>query len=57
MEVEIKQEDTPEEIEKKLKVFSDKVTEDKKTRLSKYFGVLNLNEDPLALQKKWRDEW
>lgn len=25
--------------------------------LSKYCGVLSLNEDPLELQKKWRDEW
>jgi hypothetical protein len=25
--------------------------------LSKYCGVLSLNEDPLELQKKWRDDW
>lgn len=29
----------------------------RKTDLSKYCGVLSLNEDPLELQKKWRDEW
>lgn len=57
MEVEIKQEDTPEEIEKKLKVFSKRISEDKKNRLSKFFGVLKLQEDPLTLQRKWRDEW
>ena len=28
-----------------------------KRDLSKYCGVLSLNEDPLELQKKWRDEW
>lgn len=25
--------------------------------VKKYCGVLNLKEDPLELQKKWRDEW
>jgi len=25
--------------------------------LHKYCGVLKLKEDPLVLQKKWRDEW
>ncbi|MBX2978163.1 MAG: hypothetical protein KF905_02620 [Flavobacteriales bacterium] len=23
----------------------------------KYVGVLKLEEDPIALQRKWRDEW
>ena len=23
----------------------------------KYLGVLKLEEDPIALQRKWRDEW
>lgn len=23
----------------------------------KYVGVLKLEEDPVALQRKWRDEW
>lgn len=23
----------------------------------KYVGVLSLKEDPVALQRKWRDEW
>ena len=23
----------------------------------KYVGVLKLQEDPVALQRKWRDEW
>jgi len=34
---------------------------DKKARkgidVKKYCGVLNLKEDPLELQKKWRNEW
>lgn len=29
----------------------------KKIDLNKYCGILNLKEDALTLQKKWRDEW
>jgi len=29
----------------------------KKRNLSKYCGVLSLKQDPMELQKKWRDEW
>lgn len=25
--------------------------------LQKYFGSISLKEDPLEMQKKWRDEW
>jgi len=25
--------------------------------LNKYCGTIELKEDPLKLQKKWRDEW
>ena len=57
MEVEIKKEDTPEEIDKKLKAFSAKKAEDRKTRLGKLFGSIKLNEDALTLQRRWRDEW
>ena len=57
MVVEIKKEDTPEDIENKLKEFSNKITEDRKTRLSKYFGILKLREDAVTLQRRWRDEW
>jgi hypothetical protein len=57
MVVEIKKEDTPEEIEKKLKEFSGKINEDKKKRLSKFFGAIQLTEDPVTLQRRWRDEW
>ncbi len=57
MEVEIKKEDTPEDIDKKLKVFSAKKAEDRKIRLSKLFGAIKLKEDALTLQRRWRDEW
>jgi hypothetical protein len=29
----------------------------KKIDVKKYCGILNLKEDPVMLQKKWRDEW
>jgi hypothetical protein len=25
--------------------------------IEKYCGILKLNEDPMKLQKQWRDEW
>ena len=54
MEVEIKKEDTQEDIDKKLKVFSTKVAEERKAHLSKFFGVLKLKEDAVTLQRRWR---
>ena len=32
-------------------------TKSKKVDWAKYSGVIKLKEDPLTLQKKWRDEW
>lgn len=29
----------------------------KKIDLEKYCGTITLTEDPLLLQKKWRDDW
>ena len=29
----------------------------KEVDVYKYLGVLKLEEDPIALQRKWRDEW
>ena len=40
-------------IRKKLQKNSPKAGVD----LSKYSGILKLKEDPLAIQKKLRDEW
>ena len=57
MVVEIKRDDSPEVVEKKLKEFSAKISEDKKKRLSKFFGVMKFQEDPVTLQRRWRDEW
>ncbi len=36
---------------------STKAKKLKKVDWSKYSGVIKLKEDPLTLQKKWRDEW
>ena len=65
--VEIKKEDSKEEVEKKLRDLSvamgkikdhqQEIIEEKKERLRKFFGVLKLNEDPVTLQRRWRDEW
>ena len=57
MVVVIKREDTPENISKKLKEFSDRSYQIKQARLSKYFGILKLKEDAVTLQRRWRDEW
>ena len=35
----------------------DKKRKKKGIELSKYFGSINLKEDPLKLQKLWRNEW
>jgi hypothetical protein len=57
MLIEIKKEDTPEEINQKLKMFSGKIADEKKTRLGKLFGAIKLKEDAVTLQRRWRDEW
>jgi len=57
MIVEIKKGDSPEDVDKKLKVLSDRISDEKKSRLTKLFGVLKLKEDAVTLQRRWRDEW
>jgi len=57
MVIEIKKEDTPENIRKKLETLSNKVDDDKRARLTKLFGTLKLKEDAVTLQRRWRDEW
>ncbi len=44
---------------KKLEqVYQKRVNRKKKVfNALKYCGVIKLKEDPLALQKKWRNEW
>ena len=56
MVVEIRKGDTPEEIETKLRSFSDTISKNKKKSLNKFFGMLKLQEDPVTLQRRWRDE-
>jgi len=57
MVIEIKKEDTPENVKKKLEALSNKVDEERKARLNKFFGVVKLKEDAVTLQRRWRDEW
>ena len=49
MVVEIRKEDTPEDIERKLEGLLNKISENRKKRLSKFFGILKLKEDPVTL--------
>jgi hypothetical protein len=51
----IKKGATKKEIHSLLEAHSQKSK--KGTDIKKYCGVLNLKEDPLELQKKWRNEW
>ena len=57
MVVEIKNSDTADEVKKKLDEFNTKIAKKQHADLSKYFGTLKLDKDPVALQHKWRDEW
>lgn len=42
---------------KSLLARQEKKKKPKMINLQKYCGILNLKEDPLTVQKKWRDEW
>jgi hypothetical protein len=57
MVVVIKKGDSPENIDKKLKKIFDKTIEDRKARFEKFLGVIKLSEDPVVMQRRWRDEW
>jgi hypothetical protein len=39
------------------KLRSQRAKSQKPVDVYKYVGVLKLDEDPVALQRKWRDEW
>ena len=52
----IKQGSSKEEISHLLKAYNKKKSK-KGIDVRKYCGILNLEEDPMELQKKWRDEW
>lgn len=57
MTVEIKKDDTPEEIRRKLEELEDVDRKARVERLKPFFGILKRKIDPLQLQKKWRNEW
>jgi hypothetical protein len=46
--------------EEQIKKVLEKLKKKRNTRkkgIAKYCGILSLKEDPLTLQKQWRDEW
>jgi hypothetical protein len=43
--------------EKIMHVLRNRKLKTKGIDLKKYCGSISLNEDPLEMQKKWRDEW
>lgn len=43
--------------EKILDVLRKRKSKAKGIDLKKYCGSISLKEDPLEMQKKWRDEW
>ena len=42
---------------KEMDSISEKLTNSKGVNTKKYCGTVKLQEDPLAIQKKMRDEW
>jgi len=52
----IKSGSSKEEIERVLRSHNRK-KKNKGVNVKKYCGILNLKEDPLKLQKDWRNEW
>lgn len=65
MIIEIKQSDSREEVEAKLQQMHDHVSKkeeerqekEKKEKLKSLFGSIKLKEDPVVMQRRWRDEW
>lgn len=57
MVVKIKSSDSKEKIERTLKRLSDHVAEKRQKNFKQFFGKIKFDEDPLVLQKRWRDEW
>jgi len=43
--------------EKIMNILRKRKSKTKGIDLKKYCGSISLNEDPLEMQKKWRDEW
>ena len=52
MVVEIKNTDTPEEVDKKLQEMNEHIKQRRIKRFKPYFGILKTTTDPLAFQKK-----
>ncbi len=54
MKIVIKRGSSPKSIKDKLGKLHQRR---RKLNLSKYCGSINLEDDPLKIQKAWRDEW
>jgi len=61
MVVEIKNTDTPEEVKRKLQGVRDEMGKrehERKEEIKSFFGILKRPDiDPIAIQRKLRDEW
>ena len=57
MVIEIKKGDSSKKIEQEIERISAINKEQKKERLMKFSGIIKLEEDPVVLQRRWRDEW
>jgi hypothetical protein len=44
-------------VEKIRQTLKERTTKIKSIDLKKYCGSISLKEDPLEMQKKWRNEW
>ena len=57
MVVVIKRGDSPEKIKKELDKIYKKQREERKKLFESFVGVITLDEDPVIMQRRWRDEW
>lgn len=57
MVVVIKRGDSPEKIKKELDKIYKKQREERKKLFESFVGVIQLDEDPVVMQRRWRDEW
>ncbi len=44
-------------VEKQLQKIFDEMAEERKVCFEKYIGTIKLGEDPVVMQRRWRNEW
>ena len=57
MVVVVQKGESSKKVEKQLQKIFDEMAEERKKRFEKYIGVIQLQEDPVTMQRRWRDEW